>query len=329
LYTEIDMPWGAAIGAIGAIGSAAISEGGQEDPQMAPPAFSQLPPHLQNLNQEQYNLAMTQYGTPFQGFGGQRYAPMNGMQNQAMGMVQNRAGGSPTEMAAQGAVQRGASGNANPMFGMDNPYTTKAIDATTSDMQRQFDRTTRPMLDAMNSRAATGFGTNSGVDEMRNVAYQGLNDQMGQVSNDMRMKDLFAQQQMGEGMAQRQLQAANLAPSMQGMDYNNANQLMNAGNFQQARGDQQGAFDYGEFMRQLQYPGQQMNLMGQAFGGVTGGATMMPAQQSPNYFNQALGGAMAGQGVYNMFNQPQQQMVPGASNSLWDAGYFGGSGTEF
>jgi hypothetical protein len=293
--------WAAVGGAaVGVIGGAINNKQAQKNagsPQMAPSAFAQLPPHLQNLNQHQYNLAMGQYNQPFQQFGG-----FNPMQQQAQGMIQNRAGGSATEQAAQGAVQRAASGSTNPMFGMDNPYTTKAIDATTSDMQRQFDRTTRPMLDAMNSRAATGFGTNSGVDEMRNVAYQGLNDQMGQVSNDMRMQDLRAQQQMGEGMAGRQLQAANLAPSMQGMDYNNINQLMGAGN-------QQHAFDYGEFMRQLQYPQQQMNLMGQAFGGVTGGATMMPSQNIPqtSMFNNALGGAMMGQGFGNMWPGAQAQ----------------------
>jgi hypothetical protein len=299
---------GAAVGVIGgAINNKQASKNAGSS-QMAPSAFAQLPPHLQNLNQEQYNLAMTQYGTPFQQYGG-----FNPMQQQAQGMIQNRAGGSATDSAVQGAVQRGASGNANPMFGMDNPYTTKAIDATTSDMQRQFNRTTAPMLDAMNSRANTGFGTSSSMDEMRNVAYQGLNDQMGQVSNDMRMQDLRAQQQMGEGMAQRQLQAATLGPAMQGMDYNNANQLMGAGN-------QQHAFDYGEFMRQLQDPQQKMNLMGQAFGGVTGGATMMPGQNVPqtSMFNNALGGAMMGQGFGNMWQQQPNYTVPGQT-SIWNS----------
>jgi hypothetical protein len=277
---------GAAVGVIGgAINNKQAAKNNQQ--QMAPSAFAQLPPHMQELNQQQYNLAMTQGMTPWGGF--------NPNQQQAFGMIQNRAGGSPTEQAAQGAVQRAASGNANPMFGMDNPYTTKAIDATTSDMQRQFNRTTAPMLDAMNSRANTGFGTSSAVDEMRTDAYQGLNDQMSQVSNDMRMKDLFAQQQMGEGMAGRQLQAANLAPSMQGMDYNNANALMGVGNMQQ-----NAPMDWAKY---------QMGMFGAPFGSLAGGGAQMMAPQGAgqtSMFNNALGGAMMGQGFGNMWNQRTQ-----------------------
>jgi hypothetical protein len=309
------------------VGSAAISAGSKDDPATPLTGFQQLPPHLQNLNQNQYNLAMQQYQTPFQAFGGNRFQQFNPNQNRAMNMVYNRAGGSPTEAAAQSAVQRGASGNANPMFGMNNPYTNKAISDATGDIEKNFNRTTAPMLDAMNSRANTGFGTSSGMDEMRNVAYENLNKQTGQVANDMRMQDLRAQQQMGEGMAGRQLQAANLAPSMQGMDYNNASQLMQMGNTQMSHDQQQNDFDYSEFMRNLGYPQQQMALMSAPFGGM-GGTIMQPGQQNqtPNYFNQALGGAMFGQGVSNMMNQRTQPVPPVPSPNYYPGDHQGYGG---
>ncbi len=284
------MPWGAVAGA--AIGAAGSYMSRPDDPEAAPMTGMQ---NVQNLMAPHYyQRAMDMAANGFQAGPG-----FNQDQQNAFGMIRNTAGGSPTQTAAQNAMMRGANGNANPMFGMDNPYTTKAIDATTSDMQRQFNRTTAPMLDAMNSRANTGFGTSSAVDSMRTDAYQGLNDQMAQVSNDMRMRDLNSQQHMGEGMAQRQLQAAGMGPAMQGMQYNNANALLGAGNQQQT-------FDFNEFMRGQNHLAQGFGYMGSVMGQNPGQIPMQQGQGNPNYLNSAMGGAVSGMGVMNQFRSPQQ-----------------------
>lgn len=282
---------GAAVGVIGgAINNKQAAKNNQQ--QMAPSAFAQLPPHMQELNQQQYNLAMTQGMTPWQGFN------QNQMQGQQM-LYDQAAGQHGYENAAKQAVQGNAQGGMNPMFGMNNPYTQEAINAVTGDIQKNFQRTTAPMLDAMNSRANTGFGTSSAVDEMRNVAYEGLNKQTGQVANDMRMKDLFAQQQLGEGNANRMLQAANLAPSMQNMNYANANAMLGLGQMQQ-----QAPMDWSKY---------QMGMFGAPFGSLAGGGAQMMAPQGgdqTSWFNNALGGAMMGQGFGNMIRSPRSTTPP-------------------
>ena len=239
---------------------------------------------------------------PFQPYG-QGVEGLNADQQAAFNAVRQRAAG--------------PGGVTNPMFGLDNPYTQKAIDATTSDMQKQFNRTTAPMLDAMNSRANTGFGTSSAVDEMRTTAYQGLNDQMGQVSNDMRMQDLRAQQQMGEGYANR-------APAMQAMDYRNAEALLGVGNQQQQFGQANRDFDYQEFMRAIGYPDVQLGRLGVGNPNVS-----TQTQPGAGWLSGAIGGYFGGQGVNNVLRgaaaqQPQQQQYQNPRPLDWNDYQWGG-----
>jgi hypothetical protein len=239
---------------------------------------------------------------PFQGFG-QGVEGMNADQQAAFNAVRQRAAG--------------PGGVTNPMFGMDNPYTQKQIDAVTGDIKKNFDRTTAPMLDQMNQRATGGFGTNSGVDEMRNVAYQNLNDQMGQVSNDMRMQDLRAQQQMGEGYANR-------APAMQAMDYRNAEALLGVGNQQQQFGQANRDFDYQEFLRSQQYPDVQLGRLG-----VGNPNVQSSTQPGAGWLSGALGGYFGGMGVNNVLRgaaaqQPQQQQYQNPRPLDWNDYQWGG-----
>lgn len=227
------------------------------------------PDYLRNAGQAAASI-------PFQPYpAGQRNEPLNADQQAAMAQVRQRAAG--------------PGGVTNPMFGMDNPYTNKAIADATGDIERNFNRTTRPMLDQMNSRANTGFGTSSAMDEMRTGAYADLNKQTGQVANDMRMQDLRAQQQMGEGYANR-------APAMQQMDYRNAEALLGVGNQQQAFGQTNRDFDYTEFMRALQYPDVQLGRLGV-------GAPNVQTTPGAGWFNGALGGYFGGMGVNNVLNR--------------------------
>lgn len=297
--------WGSAIGnllpLIGAVGGAAQ---GSKDQTVT--NKTELPPWLQALGPQLTNAAVNAANQPFQPYGGQRIEPFNPTQQAAFGMVQNRAmNGSPVERAGQDAVTRGATGNANPMFGLDNPYLNKQIDNTLGDLNRNFERTVLPNIDAMNTRANTGFGTSSAVNGaggLRSEAYRNLNETAAKTANDMRYKDYYTQTQLGEGMAGRQLQAAGLAPNLGALDYRNADALLGIGNQQQQLGQQGQDFNYQEFLRQLQYPDQQLQRLGYPFG-FQQGSTTTSTQPGVGAVAGGISGLLGGIGMSNMIGR--------------------------
>lgn len=103
--------------------------------------------------------------------------------------------------SAQQATATGASAVNNPMFGLNNPYTNQAIDAATQDVNRQFSKQVMPQLDRLMQQSGS-FG-NTGVQDLQRDAMSDYTRNVGNIANDMRYKDLFAQQQLGEGMANR------------------------------------------------------------------------------------------------------------------------------
>jgi hypothetical protein len=291
--------WGSTIGsllpAIGAVGGALQGSQNQTVTNQ-----TQLPPWLQALGPQLTNAAVNAANQPFQPYGGTRIEPFNPNQQAAFGMTQQRATqGSPVERAGQDAAVRAATGNANPMFGLDNPYLNKQIDAAVGDVNRNFNKTVVPQLDAMNVRANTGFGTSSGMDEMRGEAYRNLNETTGKLANDMRYKDYYTQAQLGEGMAGRQLQAAGLAPNLGAMDYRNIDALLGVGNQQQQLGQQGQDFNYSEFMRQLQYPDLQMQRLGYPFG-FNQGQTSTTTTPGVGAWAGGISGLLGGIGMGNM-----------------------------
>ena len=291
--------WGSAISnwlpIAGAIGGAL--QGGQDQTSTTQ---TQLPPWLQALGPQLTNASINAANQPFQPYGGTAVQPFNPNQQSAFNMIQNRATqGSAVERAGQDAVTRGATGNANPMFGLDNPYLNTQIDNAVGDINRNFNKTIVPQLDAMNTRANTGFGTSSAMDEMRGEAYRNLNETTAKTANDMRYKDYYNQTQLGEGMAGRQLTAAGLAPNMGALDYRNAEALLGIGNQQQQLGQQQQDFNYSEFMRQLQYPDQQLQRLGYPFG-FNQGQTTSTTTPGAGAWAGGISGLLGGIGMSNM-----------------------------
>lgn len=268
---------------------------------------TELPPWLQALGPALTNASVNAAAQPFQPYPGQRIEPFNPAQQTAFGMTANRAlNGSPVEMAGQNAVTRAAMGNANPMFGLDNPYLNKQIDNTLGDLNRNFERTVLPNIDAMNVRANTGFGTSSAVNGpggIRSEAYKNLNDTAAKTANDMRYKDYYTQAQLGEGMAGRQLQAAGLAPNLGALDYRNIDALLGVGNQQQQLGQSGRDFNYQEFLRQLQYPDLQLQRLGYPFG-FNQGMTSSTTTPGVGAVAGGISGLLGGYGMSNMVGRP-------------------------
>lgn len=180
-----------------------------------------------------YTQQATQYAqTPFQSYDAQRFAGLNQTQNQGLQMVQDRAlNGSQTFDNAES--------NLNQMMqGGTNPY----LDAMVKKAQGSV------MSNAATAMNRSGSFGNTGIQE------QALN-QMGDLANQM-----YGQQyQFDQG---QRMQAIGMAPGFANQQYQDASQLLNAGNIMQNQ-DQQGLdFAYNQFQQQQDHPLKQMQATG-------------------------------------------------------------------
>ena len=83
---------------------------------------------------------------PYQQYTGQRTAGLNGVQQSAMGAIQQRAmQGSPVMNSAAQTLQDTASGQ---YLGAGNPYLQQQVDAANADTVRAYIRATNVLVDA-------------------------------------------------------------------------------------------------------------------------------------------------------------------------------------
>lgn len=243
-------------------------------------------------------------------YGGEMSAGFTPEQTQGLGMIRDAAG----NIGATQAQMHGLLGQAttpqtaatNPLFGLDNPALTGAIDRAQQDLSRNYNTLVAPKFSMGSS-----FGS-SGLAETEALARKDYTDSMANIGTQMRYQNYGLQAQLGESQAGRQdaMGNANANRAMQGvsmagniglMPAQMGSTLMNAGASQQQ--SNQAALDrqYNEFVRQ-QVP--QSNQWAGALGGAMLGSQMggfMQPVQAPNYMPQ----------------QPQQQQ-----------GYFGGITTR-
>lgn len=171
--------------------------------------------------------------TPYQAYEGQRYADLNPTQNLGIGMVQDRAlNGSQTFNNAES--------NLNQMMnGQNNPY---------------LDRMVQKSLGSVMSGAATA-GNRSGSFGNSGIQEQALNQMADQANN------MYGQQyQFDQG---QRMQAVGMAPQFANQQYQDASQLMNAGNILQNQDQQNLDFGYQQFKEGADYPFKQLAATGQ------------------------------------------------------------------
>ena len=216
----------------------------------------------------------------------------------------------------------------NPMMGMNNPYLTQQIDSAQGDLARNWNQVVAPQW-ASNMQGSGSFG-NSGVASAQALAMEGLQRNMGNIGQNMRFQDYTQQQQLQEanlnrglqaqttnaglgesyagrndsmyGQGQnRQLSALGMAPSFAQQDYNDINQLQQAG--QAYQGQQQKLLDagYQQYLDARQYPQQQLGVFGQALGQAVGNqGTQTSTQPGASTASQLVGGALTGSMLYNL-----------------------------
>ena len=256
---------------------------------------------------------------PYQGFGGQRFAGFNPMQEQAYGAQAQRAvSGSPVMSAANGALTgffgqkpQGATQNPyGPGASTGNPYLQQNIDAAQGDVTRNWNNVQKPAWDTAMQRSGS-FG-NEGVGMANGMAQEGMARQLGNISSGMRMQDYTQQQNLGESYAgrndsmfnqgqSRQLGALGLAPGFAANDYNDINQLGAAGQKYQDQSQRGNDFNYQQYLDQRNYPNQQLNQFGSALGQAVGNqGTQTSNTPGPSGASQLVGGALTGSALYNL-----------------------------
>ncbi|MHB1098644.1 MAG: hypothetical protein ACYCZR_03740 [Burkholderiales bacterium] len=188
----------------------------------------EIPIELKPLANMYVDQATNYANTPFQSYTDQRFADLNQNQNAGIGMVQDRAlNGSQTFDNAESNLNQMMQGGTNPYL---DAMVTKAQGSVMSNAGT-----------AMNRSGSFG---NSGIQE------QALN-QMGDIANNM-----YGQQyQFDQG---QRMQAVGMAPQFANQPYQDASQLLNAGNIQQQQVQQGLDFGYDQFQQQQDHPLKQM-----------------------------------------------------------------------
>lgn len=202
-----------------------------------------IPDELKPLASAYASKAMDLGNQSYQPFTGQRYADLNGVQNQALAKTINRAvNGSQTVNNAEGALNQMISGTSN-------PYLDQQVQRAQDSVKSNFNTS------AINSGS---FG-NSGVGE----AY-------GKALSDT------ATNMYGNAYAQdraNQLAAIQYAPTIANQAYTDANQLMNAGQTLQDQAQQGLDFNYLQYQEQQNLPYKQLAAMSGVFGSNLGGTS--------------------------------------------------------
>lgn len=193
-----------------------LYKGGGGSSTTIPTIPDELKPLANLYTQRATDLA----NTPYQAYNGTGVVGMNGTQNQALQMIQNRAtngdalantGSSYLQNMLQSGPQSATqnpygqvSGGTNQYAGA-NPYLQQNIDAALNDVTRSYNNTVKPAQ--TNAIVGSGSFGNSGLAQTQSEQERQLAGTLGNVASSMRMQDYGNQQQLAESGLNRNLQA--------------------------------------------------------------------------------------------------------------------------
>jgi len=192
-----------------------------------------IAPELKPLAKLYVKQATGIANTPFQGYRGQRYADLNNTQNAGLNMVTNRAlSGSPTMSNAENSLNQFIAG------GNTNPYLDAMVNRAQSNV----------LSNAATASQRSGSFGNSGIAEA-------TAKQMGDVATQM-YGNAYGQDQANR------MQAIGMAPTFGNAAYQDAAQLLNAGNIQQQQAQNNLDFGYQQYQEAQNYPFKQLQATG-------------------------------------------------------------------
>lgn len=203
-----------------------------------------IAPELQPLANLYTQQATQLASTPWQSYGGQRFADMNATQNLGVGMIQDRAlNGSQTMKNAEANLNQFIQG------GNTNPYLDQMVNRAQSNV----------LSNANAAAVRSGSFGNSGIAEQ-------AAKQMGEVASSMYGSAY------GQDQANR-MQAIGMAPTFANAAYQDAGQLLNAGNLQQQQQQQKLDFGYQQFQDAQNNPYKKLQTIGSVVGQSQGSTT--------------------------------------------------------
>lgn len=198
--------------------------------------ITNIPDELKPLATAYTDKAIGLSKQTFTPYGGQRYADLNTTQNLGIGMVQDRAlNGSRSMNVAERQ-------NTQMMRGGSNPYLNAMVNKAQGNV----------LGNANQAAARSGSFGNSGIAEA-------AAKQMGDVATSMYGNAY-------EGDQNRRQQAINMAPTFGNAAYNDANNLMKAGQIVQDQSQQNLDFNYKQFQDAENLPYKQLSAMSGVFG---------------------------------------------------------------
>lgn len=148
------------------------------------------------------------------------------------------------------------------------------------------------------------------LDPTKNPAYQSMmNDVRGQVNNQFSRPGAFggsahqevltrnladAGNQMYSAERANQLRAGALAPQMQNAGYQNAEQMLSAGDVYGQRQQDMLNMQYENWLEQMNYPYKQLDVLSNSLAGSTGGRSTTYQDAAPVQYNRAANAAGLG-----------------------------------
>jgi len=218
-----------------------------------------IAPELKPLATAYTNKAIDLGNQGFTPYNQQRFAGPTGAENAGLDMITNRAqSGSPL-------INTGTNTLNNMLQpGQSNPYLDQAVSRAQSSVVDQFNNMSKPQTES--AMVNSGSFGNSGLQQTLMNQQIAAGKQLGDIASQMYGQDY-------ENSQGRALQAAQLAPQYANAQYNDAQQLLNAGSYLR-NFDQQGKdFQFQQFQDMQNLPYKQLGAMSGVFGSNLGGTS--------------------------------------------------------
>lgn len=232
---------------------------------------NKLPAYAEPYAQKGLRWAKNILQTPYEAYGGQRFADFNQDQLQGLDMTRQRAlAGSPVTNAAKSNLEATLRGDyLNPQ---SNPYLQNTVNQAMGDVQ---------------SRVNAQFsGNNFGGSAHQEWLQQNLMDTAMP----------YYMQNYGDER-NRQMQANLFAPQMAESDYADLSRLLGVGDVLQGQQQQGLDYLYDQWLQQQNYPRQQLQDFMSLVYGNPGREQVAPNPYQQNRAASAIGGASAGAGL--------------------------------
>lgn len=218
-----------------------------------------IPDELKPLASAYASKAIDLSNSGFTPYTADRYADLNGTQNQALDMVTNRAtNGSETMNLAEKTLQNTLAG------GQTNPYLDSLVSKAQSSVVDNFNNMVKPQTESAMVRSGS-FG-NAGLDETLQNQQKAAASQMGDIATSMYGAAY-------DGDKARQAAALQLAPTYGNQAYTDADRLLQAGNVKQDAVQQDKDFDFSQFQEAQNDPYKKLSAMSGVFGTQLGGSS--------------------------------------------------------